>query len=121
MCARAQIFRRDQGNVVDLDSFKAIMRYNNYKKDPVSHGDPGRAICSRFDLEPSNPSPGGCYDTKVTNSAMQQNLISEAINGPTTNLGLPPFQWTPAFNGTVHVGQPRIFNFDFVTMDPKWN
>jgi hypothetical protein len=40
------------------------MRYNNYKEDPYSDGDPGNAICSRFDLE-ADPSAGGCYDTKV--------------------------------------------------------
>lgn len=31
MAPRAEIFRRDQGKVVDLESFKAIMRYNDYK------------------------------------------------------------------------------------------
>lgn len=41
------------------------MRYNNYKNDPYSEGDPGNAICSRFDLEPSSPAAAGCYDTKV--------------------------------------------------------
>ncbi len=36
LAPRAQIFRRDQTNVVDLDSFKYIMRYNDYKNDPYS-------------------------------------------------------------------------------------
>jgi len=118
MCPRAQIFRRDQGTVIDLDSFKAILRYNNYKKDPISNGDPGRTICSRFDLEDTNPSPSGCYDTKVTNFEFQSNLISEAINGPTTSHDIPPFQWTSQFNSTKHFGQPNLFNFDFVIMNP---
>lgn len=38
MAPRAQIFRRDQGNVVDIDSFKAILRYNEYKTDPIAKG-----------------------------------------------------------------------------------
>jgi hypothetical protein len=38
LAPRAQIFRRDQGNVVDMPSMQAIMRYNNYKNDPYSGG-----------------------------------------------------------------------------------
>jgi hypothetical protein len=33
---RASIFRRDQSAALDLDSFKVLIRYNNYKQDPVS-------------------------------------------------------------------------------------
>jgi len=120
LCPRAQIFRRDQGSVVDLDSFKAILRYNNYKNDPYSKGDPGNAICSRFDLEPTQPDAGGCYDTKVTSFELQSSLIGHAISGPTTSHGLPPFQWTPTFDSTEHLGQPNLYNFDFVVMDPEW-
>jgi hypothetical protein len=65
MAARGQIFRRDAGGVVDLSSLRAIMRSNDYKNDPVSHGNPMRAICSRNDLNPGGV-PEGCYDTKVT-------------------------------------------------------
>jgi hypothetical protein len=118
-CPRAQIFRRDAGKVSDLDSFKAQMRYNDYKNDPISNGDPGKAVCSRFDLA-SPPSAGGCYDSKVTSYAYQSQMISEAINGPTTVYDLPPFVWTAQFDKTVHDGQPTEFNFDFVTMDPAW-
>lgn len=38
----------------------------DYKKDPYSKGDPCNTICCREDLNPLSPSPGGCYDTKVT-------------------------------------------------------
>lgn len=41
LAPRAQIFRRDQATVVDFESFKHMMRYNNYKVDPYSNGDPG--------------------------------------------------------------------------------
>ncbi len=37
---RAQIFRRDENTVVDLETFKTMLRYNDYKNDPVSEGDP---------------------------------------------------------------------------------
>jgi hypothetical protein len=36
LCPRANIFRRDQGNVVDMTTFQDIMRYNDYTKDPYS-------------------------------------------------------------------------------------
>ena len=58
-----QIFRRDQATVVDMDSFKALLRSNAYQTDPYSKGDPFNAICSRGDL---GGYAGGCYDTKVT-------------------------------------------------------
>jgi hypothetical protein len=116
---RAEIFRRDQGSVVDMNSFKNIMRSNNYKTDPYSKGDPGKAICSRFDLETKSPSAGGCYDTKVTSYSLAISLISEAINGPTTE-NLPPFSWTGEFAQKTHEGIPTTMNFDFEVMDPKW-
>jgi len=121
MALRAQIFRRDQGSVVDLTTMKALMRYNDYMNDPYAHGNPGGAICARFDLDKTDPNPSGCYDTKVTTYAYHTNLISEAINGPTTSNDLPPFQWEPKWgNTTAHYGQPNLFNFDFVLMDPEW-
>ena len=56
------IFRRDQGTVTDMASFKAILRSNDYKTDPYSKGSPYGAICSRGDLAGDT---GGCYDTKA--------------------------------------------------------
>lgn len=49
-CVRANIFRRDQTNVTSIESMKRMMRYNNYQVDPLSLGNPGYAIASRFDL-----------------------------------------------------------------------
>jgi len=121
LAPRAKIFRRDQSTVVDLDSFKALLRYNNFKNDPYSEGDPGKSICSRFDLEQVDPGAFGCYDTKVTNYKLQKYLISHAINGPTQSHGLPAFQWTSEFNSTDHFGQPQLYDFNFQVMDPQWN
>ncbi|XP_010803749.1 phospholipase B-like 1 isoform X2 [Bos taurus] len=66
LASRAKIFRRDQGKVTDMESMKYIMRYNNYKQDPYSKGDPCNTVCCREDLNSHSPSPGGCYDTKST-------------------------------------------------------
>jgi hypothetical protein len=112
--SRAEIFRRDYLNVSDLESMKAIMRYNNYKHDPLSlisnckqatNGtcDPKYsamlAIASRGDLNP----PGGeaqygvnyaflglrdhcATDTKIaTWSKMMNNTRSDAFTSVIIN------------------------------------
>ena len=45
---RAQIFRRDANKVSTLDDFKNILRYNNWKNDPLSYGDPGNQVYRSF-------------------------------------------------------------------------
>lgn len=118
LCPRAKIFRRDQSSVSDLNSLKHIMRYNDYKNDPYSQGDPCKSICCRNDLQEHQASPDGCYDTKVTDLHMAQKFVAEALNGPTTDGGLPVFSWE-AFNSTSHQGLPPKYNFSFVQMQPQ--
>lgn len=117
LAPRAKIFRRDQGNVTDMASMKYIMRYNNYKEDPYSKGDPCSTICCREDLNEARPSPGGCYDTKVADIFLASQYKAYAISGPTVQDGLPPFNWSQ-FNETLHRGMPEVFDFNFVTMKP---
>uniref|UniRef100_A0A665WAU5 Phospholipase B-like n=1 Tax=Echeneis naucrates TaxID=173247 RepID=A0A665WAU5_ECHNA len=117
LCPRAKIFRRDQADVKDLDSLKHIMRFNDYRKDPYSKGDPCKSICCRNDLRSEEPSPGGCYDTKVTDFQMAESFYAEAVNGPTTQDGLPPFIWDK-FGSISHQGLPRYYNFTFIKMQP---
>jgi hypothetical protein len=50
LCPRANIFRRDQDTVVDLQTFKDILRYNDYLNDPYSGGNPCNTICCRVRL-----------------------------------------------------------------------
>ena len=58
LAPRANIFRRDAGKVNDTASMQALMRYNDFKNDPLSKGSAGNAICSRNDLG-SRPTAGG--------------------------------------------------------------
>uniref|UniRef100_A0A7N8XZN9 Phospholipase B-like n=1 Tax=Mastacembelus armatus TaxID=205130 RepID=A0A7N8XZN9_9TELE len=118
LCPRAKIFRRDQASVKDLDSLKYIMRFNAYKKDPYSKGDPCKSICCRNDLESKGPTPDGCYDTKVTDFQMATDFNAEAVNGPTTQDGLWPFFWDK-FGSISHQGLPRFYNFTFIRMQPR--
>ncbi|XP_026021405.1 phospholipase B-like 1 [Astatotilapia calliptera] len=117
LCPRAKIFRRDQCGVKDLESLKRIMRFNDYKKDPYSKGDPCKSICCRNDLQSERPSPGGCYDTKVTDFHLAGDFRAEAVNGPTTQDGLPPFFWDK-FGSISHQGLPQYYNFTFIKMQP---
>jgi len=92
------------------------MRYNNYKYDPLSSGDPANAICSRIDLEPDSPMPFGCTDSKVLNSEMMSAMSCQAICGPTADQQ-PPFSWSN-WSSYPHEGQPDTWNFSWQQMGP---
>ncbi|KAK6171419.1 hypothetical protein SNE40_019612 [Patella caerulea] len=119
LAPRAKIFRRDEGKVVDLASFKNIMRYNDYKKDKYSEDNPCNTICCRGDLDAKSPRADGCYDTKVADFNMALNLEADIVNGPTLGDDLPPFKWTPTFN-VSHTGLPNVYNFPFISTSPRW-
>ncbi|OHT12929.1 Phospholipase B-like protein B [Tritrichomonas foetus] len=50
--ARYYIFYRDVPRIKTFDDFKAFMRYNNWKRDIYSNGDPGQQILARYDQRP---------------------------------------------------------------------
>lgn len=121
LAPRARIFRRDANNVDSLESYKAILRYNNYKNDPIENDNPMWAICSRGDLLPNNqdPAPFGCYDTKASNLSMILNMQATTINGPTYD-NLPPFNWNdwPQYK-KEHEGIPDLVKFDWTWQESK--
>ena len=126
---RANIFRRDQASVVDMASFQALMRSNDYTADPLSAGDADKAICIRGDLS-SRKSDGGCLDTKVTMGAWVKEGKTAAVNGPTRGgtgpfmrpgaTPLPAFTWesVPAASVGAHAGLPDTWEFEFEDMQP---
>eukprot|EP01006_Ploeotia_vitrea_P042881 TRINITY_DN66667_c5_g3_i2.p1 TRINITY_DN66667_c5_g3~~TRINITY_DN66667_c5_g3_i2.p1 ORF type:complete len:594 (+),score=266.34 TRINITY_DN66667_c5_g3_i2:1060-2841(+) len=122
-CPRAQIFKQQQQNVSDLDAFAAVLRYNDWRHDPLQLGNPAYAISSRYDLLSEMTPPTrkndafGGIDTKVTNAAMMADRLTvSAQSGPTTSHGQPPFSWSQFPTGVPHYGQPETFNFSFVEM-----
>jgi hypothetical protein len=133
LAARAKIFRRDQASVVDMDSFKRIMRYANYSDPYAKHSDGrvdyGAAICMRGDLANNgHGQPSGCYDSKVTSYLHGfWNLSAEIVNGPSSTSsdgtgglsGNPPFQWRSSFNATRHYGLPEKYAFGFIPTAPE--
>lgn len=133
LAPRAKIFRRDQGKVVDMESFKRLMRYANYS-DPYAlseTGEPdyGAAICMRGDLaKQGHGRPVGCYDTKVTSYLNGfWRLSAEIVNGPTSvssdgtagSSGNPPFRWRAMDQGVAHHGLPAAYEFDFMRTQPR--
>ncbi|CAN7985572.1 unnamed protein product [Ixodes hexagonus] len=128
MTPRAQIFRREQDKVVDVDTMLSLMRYNNYTHDPASRCNctppynPVYAIASRYDLlDPQGRydvprmtrRPVGATDMKLTNYAMFKNLEFIAINGPTFHAdgSVPPFEWSTSGFNDQHVGHPDKWMF----------
>ncbi|KAL0185329.1 hypothetical protein M9458_021026, partial [Cirrhinus mrigala] len=76
---RAQIFRRNQTLVTDIESMVRLMRYNNYKEDPLSWCDAcdpipngENSISARSDLNPANGTQRqhGGTDMKVGSSVI---------------------------------------------------
>ncbi|XP_057267237.1 putative phospholipase B-like 2 [Pezoporus wallicus] len=124
---RAQIFRRNQTLVRDLDSMVRLMRSNNYLQDPLSRCrgcDPPQnaenAISARSDLNPPNgtyPFPAlrqrchGGTDMKVTSSGMVPTLALVAASGPAWD-DVPPFRWsTSPCSALLHMGHPDLWTF----------
>ncbi|XP_033924171.1 putative phospholipase B-like 2 [Melopsittacus undulatus] len=124
---RAQIFRRNQTLVHDLDSMVRLMRSNNYLQDPLSRCrgcDPPQnaenAISARSDLNPPNgtyPFPAlrqrchGGTDMKVTSSGMVPTMGLVAASGPAWE-DVPPFRWsTSPCSALLHMGHPDLWTF----------
>ncbi|XP_031164586.1 putative phospholipase B-like 2 [Sander lucioperca] len=124
---RAQIFRRNQTAVTDVDSMVRLMRYNNFKEDPLSKcegcnppANGENAISARSDLNPANGtypfgalrqrSHGGT-DMKLTSYEMFRDYGMLAVNGPTWDQ-VPPFQWsTSPYKDLIHMGHPDTWEF----------
>ncbi|NXW46451.1 PLBLB protein, partial [Nyctiprogne leucopyga] len=124
---RAQIFRRNQTLVHDLDSMIRLMRSNNYLQDPLSRCggcDPPQnaenAISARSDLNPPNgtyPFPAlrqrchGGTDMKVTSWDMVPTFGLVAASGPAWD-DVPPFRWsTSPCSALLHMGHPDLWTF----------
>lgn len=133
---RALIFRRDHSHVHDIESMTRLMRYNDFRHDPLSacnctppySGE--NSIAARCDL---NPVTGrypfaalghrnhGATDMKVTSDDMMDRMEFRAVAGPTYD-NLPAFRWsTSGFSETPHHGHPDLFKFKPVQRTWRWH
>ncbi|KAL0979325.1 hypothetical protein UPYG_G00183670 [Umbra pygmaea] len=127
MNPRAQIFRRNQSHVTDMDSMVRLMRYNNFMQDPLSRCegcDPPangeNTISARSDLNPANGTypfgalkqrPHGGIDMKVTSYGQWRDFGFLAVNGPTWDQ-VPVFQWSSSpYSDLLHMGHPDKWAF----------
>ncbi|KAE9551530.1 hypothetical protein FO519_005260 [Halicephalobus sp. NKZ332] len=129
-CPRANIFKRDHSKVVDLETLKQLMRYNDYTHEPFSKCNctppytAEAAISARGDLNIANgtyPLPGmghvnhGALDYKGTNYALSKQLRFRALSSPAYD-NVPPFQWskTDLAKTVKHIGHPDLWNFESI-------
>ena len=131
-CPRARIFRRGIPAVQDLSSMRAILRYNDFRHDPLARcpGVPGYtgsyAIGCRNDLNLKNgtyPREGlglrnhAATDGKITSVGLLRAAASQVIAGPPyKHVGV--FAWaTSEFEGVPHWGLPERYEFPWVEVD----
>ncbi|XP_043218536.1 putative phospholipase B-like 2 [Amphibalanus amphitrite] len=136
MTPRARIFRRDQDGVTDVGSMMKLMRYNDYKNDPLSACDceppysAENAISARCDLNPANGTYPfsalshrlhGATDMKLTTTKLMPLMEFIGISGPTYDQQ-PPFQWSllEAADNLAHWGHPDVFQFGPIQWNFQW-
>eukprot|EP00050_Salpingoeca_kvevrii_P007624 m.297426 g.297426 ORF g.297426 m.297426 type:complete len:604 (+) comp13608_c0_seq1:73-1884(+) len=141
---RARIFARNHTSVTDLESMKRLMRYNNYKADPLSTQlntcqfigwtnctppyTTENTIATRGDLNPADGVYGFAAfkqrnhvatDAKIMSVTEfdADRLPSYAVAGPPSDQ-VPPFVWTTSpYANTPHFGMPDKMVFDWIRVD----
>lgn len=132
--ARANIMRRDHGKVHNISTLYTLMRYNDFKHDPLSKCNCTPPYTAEFSIAARNDlnDPNGTYpyykfgfrptaaiDAKMTNHQLALALEMVAISGPSAEQQ-PVFDWRKIkVKGLSHIGQPIIWDFDpvYVTWD----
>jgi hypothetical protein len=126
-CARANIFRRDHSKVVDMQSYKKLMRYNDFKNDALSKQNPAYAIAARKDLDEKIPDCRGATDAKVASIKDIKGRTNKKItivSGPTAEQQIPfDTQESKCINmypsKYVFRGLPKLFNYGWVEYETK--
>ena len=120
-CARANIFRREQDSVKDINSYRHLLRYNDFQNDPLSKGDANNVIAYRGDLSESNT----CFGATDLKFSSINDIITDGtkkvflINGPSHDQQ-EVFDWTTTtckqtnpLRFTIY-GQVDKYDFDMV-------
>ncbi|RVE52351.1 hypothetical protein evm_002989 [Chilo suppressalis] len=137
---RAKIFKQKQAGINNLRDMYEVMRYNDYKHDPLSRCDACNppysacnAISARNDLNPPNGTypfralghrSHGATDVKITGALLHRAHQFIAQASPTYNLsrGIPPFTWSEFDMGPQlnHIGHPDRWMFPPILHRWEW-
>ncbi len=137
LAPRAQMFAREQAKVGNLSALMHLMRYNDFRHDPLARCSACSppysaeyAIAARADLnDPHGRYPfrelafraTGATDAKMTSRGLVERGEGEfvAVAGP-TDQGQPPFDWrTFSDKSQLHFDQPAVWHFKPVIT--RWN
>ena len=122
-CSRANIFRREQKKIKNIEDFKNMMRYNDYKNDIESNNEPSLTIACRYDLR-KELERQACYGATDVKFCSVKELLEgknnmHIISGP-TNLQQPTFSFlnTTCENHDIgryyHEGVVETWNFPWI-------
>ena len=120
-CARAKIFDREQKKIKNIEDFKRLLRYNDFKNDKFSNNDPSLTIACRNDLAEDSNSCEGATDVKFVSvkELLEGKIKAHIISGP-TNEQQPTFSWSSTTCNKkypdiwYHEGIVDTWNFDWV-------
>jgi hypothetical protein len=123
--ARFYTFARECPRVKTFEHFKALMRYNNWRRDIYSNGDPGQQIMARYDQRehrsPRLPARKfGGLDSKCLRLTEARNKLRfVAFASPTYDIdnGIPMFTFSGA--GLDHRELPDVWNFSWLQFDAE--
>ncbi|XP_038207015.1 putative phospholipase B-like 2 [Zerene cesonia] len=136
---RARMFQKKQSSIASLHDTMSVMRYNDYKHDPLARCacappySACNAIAARNDLNPANGTypfralghrSHGATDAKVTSSELASKFQFLSVSSPTYNIsrGIPPFQWSEFDMGSQisHEGHPDLWMFPPLIHEWQW-
>jgi len=120
-CARAEIFRRDEGKVTSLEEFKKLMRSNDYKHDYLSLNDPSFTISAREELDSEKGDCEGAIDAKVASIhdiRGKANKSVSIVQGPTYG-DVPIFHWEESkfCKNTIRFGLSDRYAFEWIVYE----
>jgi hypothetical protein len=123
--ARFYLFEREGPRLKSFEQFKSFMRYNNWRRDLYSNGDPGQMILSRYDQR-ENRSVHlrarlfGGLDSKclrLTEAATQLRFHAFASPAWDEENRIPVFSFPENLGKEYHLGLPTTWNFSWIQFE----
>jgi hypothetical protein len=122
--ARFYLFEREGPRLNTFADFQAFMRYNNWKRDLYSNGDPGQMILARYDQRRPGtprlpPRQFGGLDSKclrLTEAVPKLHFHAQASPAWDEKNGIPVFEFP---DDLPHDGLPKRWDFGWVEFEAR--